>query len=113
MGRIAALLSEVVIITSDNPRTEKPEQIIAEIEEGVRDTGFRKIAPSSVNQERGYLTIADRREAIHAAIRMAQRGDIVLIAGKGHEDYQILKTRTIAFDDRKEIERALQERPLR
>jgi len=113
MGRIAALLSEVVIITSDNPRTEKPEQIIAEIEEGVRDTGLKKVSPSSVNQGRGYFTVADRREAIHAAIRMAQRGDIVLVAGKGHEDYQILKTRTIVFDDRKQIEKALQERLLR
>jgi len=113
MGRIAALLSEVVIITSDNPRTEKPEEIISEIEEGVRDTGLRKIAPSLVSQERGYLTVADRRQAIQAAIRMAQRGDIVLVAGKGHEDYQILKTRTIAFDDREQIEKALQERLLR
>jgi len=113
MGRIAALLSEVVIITSDNPRTEKPEQIIAEVEAGVKDAGLRTISPSTGNQEIFYHTVADRREAIHVAIRMAQRGDVVLVAGKGHEDYQILKARTIVFDDRTQIEEALQERSTR
>lgn len=113
MGRIAALLSEVVILTSDNPRTEKPERIVSEIEEGISDTGLRKLTPSSGNQQRGYLIVVDRREAIRTAIGMAQGGDLVLIAGKGHENYQILGTHTIAFDDRKEIEKALQERLMR
>jgi len=113
MGRIAALLSEVVIITSDNPRTEKPEQIIAEIEEGIKETGLKKISDLSGSQKKGYLAVVDRREAIQLAIGMAQEGDTIVVAGKGHEDYQILGTHTVAFDDRKEIERALQQRPVR
>jgi UDP-N-acetylmuramoyl-L-alanyl-D-glutamate--2,6-diaminopimelate ligase len=110
MGKIAGLLSEIVIITSDNPRTEKPEQIISEIEEGAKDAGLKELDPSAGHQERGYLTVLNRREAIQTAIRMAQRDDIVLVAGKGHEDYQILREETITFDDRKEVETALQEK---
>ena len=86
MGAIAAQFSDVVIITSDNPRTENPEKILDEIEVGL----------GKKNHER----IIDRRAAIFRAIELANAGDIVLILGKGHEDYQILKTGKIHFDDR-------------
>jgi UDP-N-acetylmuramoyl-L-alanyl-D-glutamate--2,6-diaminopimelate ligase len=78
--------SDVAIVTSDNPRTEDPLAIIEDIRKGL----------SGNNHE----IIPDRREAIFKAIGMARPGDIVLIAGKGHEDYQILKSGTIHFDDR-------------
>ena len=87
MGRIAAELADVVIITSDNPRGEDPEAIIRDILEGV---------PASVHPQ----VFVDRREAIERALRAAQRDDLVVIAGKGHEDYQIFADRTIHFDDR-------------
>ena len=86
MGAIAAKFSDVVIVTSDNPRTENPEKILDEIEVGI----------GNKNHER----IADRRAAIFRAIELAGAGDIVLILGKGHEDYQILNTGKIHFDDR-------------
>ncbi len=89
MGGIAAKMSDFVFATSDNPRTEDPLQILKEIEPGLR----QGTAP--------YKIIADRREAIASAISMAKRGDAVVIAGKGHEDYQIIGNRVIPFDDRK------------
>jgi len=88
MGEAAASLSDVVILTSDNPRTEDPNQILADAEVGIRRTG------------KPYEKIPDRREAIHHAISQAQPNDLVLIAGKGHEDYQIIGHETIHFDDR-------------
>ncbi len=88
MGEIAGRGSDVVIATSDNPRTEDPLAILAEIEPGLRDVGAR------------YEVIADRRSAIARAVSLAQPGDIVLIAGKGHEDYQIIGNSTLPFDDR-------------
>src|SRR5438876_12015953 len=92
MGEAAASLSDVVILTSDNPRTEDPNQILADAEVGIQKTG------------KPYEKIADRRQAIHHAIAQAQSDDLVLIAGKGHEDYQILGRETFHFDD-KEIAR--------
>jgi len=89
MGEIAAKMSDFVFATSDNPRTEDPLDILKEIEPGLR----RGTAP--------YSVIPDRREAIASAISMAKRGDAVVIAGKGHEDYQIIGTQVIPFDDRK------------
>jgi len=112
MGKIAALLSEVVIITSDNPRSERPEQIISEIEEGIRETEIPKKSSALFDGEKGYITIADRKEAIKSALNMAQRGDVVLVAGKGHEGYQDSGKQRIAFDDREKIEEALQEEML-
>lgn len=97
MGRIAAELADVVIVTSDNPRSEDPEAILAEIVPGVKE----KIGGKQ------YEVQADRRAAICRAIELAAAGDMVLIAGKGHEDYQILKDRTIHFDDREEARNAL------
>lgn len=96
MGEIASRYSDYSIITSDNPRSEHPEAIIDEIEQGMTN--------------KNYERIADRKEAIRRAIMMAQKEDVVLIAGKGHEDYQILKDRTIHFDDREMAERFIRER---
>nr|WP_238717789.1 UDP-N-acetylmuramoyl-L-alanyl-D-glutamate--2,6-diaminopimelate ligase [Petrachloros mirabilis] len=95
MGAIAARLADVAVVTSDNPRTEDPQQILADIIRGI---------PA---QTRPMVEV-DRRTAIHQAIAQAQPGDSVLIAGKGHEDYQILGTEKIHFDDREEAEAALQ-----
>lgn len=91
MGKIAAKYSDKVMVTSDNPRTEDPLQILQDIEAGLREDG--------VPQER-YEMIADRREAITKAIDMASPGDVVLIAGKGHETYQLIKGVVHDFDDR-------------
>lgn len=97
MGRLAAELSDVVIATSDNPRTENPEKILREIEVGVRE----KIGSKT------FETIADRRTAIFRAIELAEAGDVVMILGKGHENYQILNSGTIHFDDREVAHEAI------
>lgn len=95
MGEAAASLSDVVILTSDNPRTEDPKQIFADVEAGMHAV------------DKPYLKIADRRSAIHRAIAEARPGDLVLIAGKGHEDYQIIGTDVFHFDDREVAREAL------
>jgi UDP-N-acetylmuramoyl-L-alanyl-D-glutamate--2,6-diaminopimelate ligase len=107
MGEIAGRLSDVILLTSDNPRTEEPAAILEEVEAGVKKTGLKKIdipgLRSRVREhgsERGYVVEADRRKAIGAAIAIATGGDLILIAGKGHEDYQILGLKKIPFDDR-------------
>lgn len=97
MGRVAARLSDVVFLTSDNPRSENPAAILREIEVGVREALTEKRIR--------YEVIADRRAAIEAAVREAKSGDTVLIAGKGHEDYQIVGATRLHFDDR-EVARA-------
>ncbi len=101
MGRIAAELADFAVITSDNPRTEDPNGIIDQILEGI---------PDNINPEERYMVLPERRDAIRFAINKAQSGDLVLIAGKGHEDYQILGTEKIHFDDREEAAEALQQR---
>jgi UDP-N-acetylmuramoyl-L-alanyl-D-glutamate--2,6-diaminopimelate ligase len=102
MGRTAVEYSDVVVLTSDNPRTEDPMAILREVEVGVRDALVRR---SHVQ----YHLVPDRREAIGAAIREAHRGDMVLIAGKGHEDYQIIGTKKFHFDDREVVREAIQQ----
>jgi len=97
MGKAAAEYSDACILTSDNPRSEDPEAILKEIEAGMGGARYR--------------VVADRAEAIRIAIHAAGQGDIVLIAGKGHEPYQQFADRTIDFDDRREARRALAERP--
>ncbi len=97
MGKIAAELADVAVVTSDNPRTEDPERILADVLEGIPAT-------------REPMVICDRATAIHQAIKEAKPGDGVLIAGKGHEDYQILGTEKIHFDDREQAREALQKR---
>ena len=98
MGQAAAVWSDVVIATSDNPRSEDPEQILRDIEVGLKQAGGN------------YQLVTDRREAIFTAITEAQPNDVVIIAGKGHEDYQILATGKIHFDDREVAKEALQQR---
>ena len=102
MGAIAVKYSDITIITSDNPRSEDPNFIISEVEDGVRQEAKNHPAFH-------YEVIADRRQAIERAIRLAEAEDIVLIAGKGHETYQILKDKTIHFDDREEARKAIRE----
>ncbi|MEY4705779.1 MAG: UDP-N-acetylmuramoyl-L-alanyl-D-glutamate--2,6-diaminopimelate ligase [Nitrospirota bacterium] len=102
MGRAAVEYSDVVVLTSDNPRTEDPMAILREAEVGVRDALTHR---SHVQ----YCLVPDRREAIGAAIREAHRGDMVLIAGKGHEDYQIIGTKKFHFDDREVAREAIQQ----
>lgn len=97
MGKAAAQASDICILTSDNPRSEDPEAILRAIEGGM---GAAR-----------YKSVPDRAEAIRIAIHAAAPGDIVLIAGKGHETYQQLFDRTVDFDDRREARRALAERP--
>ena len=87
MGEVVAKMSDMTFITSDNPRTEEPKEILKDIEAGVKPITDK------------YEMIVDRKEAIFKAILMAKAGDSVIIAGKGHEDYQILKDKTIHFDD--------------
>ncbi len=95
MGEIAAKLSDYTIITSDNPRSENPESIINEIEEGFKEKSVK------------YEKIVDRKDAIFKAIQTAQKNDSVIIAGKGHEDYEIFADRTIHFDDSEVAQEAL------
>jgi UDP-N-acetylmuramoyl-L-alanyl-D-glutamate--2,6-diaminopimelate ligase len=111
MGRAAVELADVVIATSDNPRTEPPARILDEIEVGIRAAGGLRLEPAELARAaRGYCVEVDRRAAIELAIRAARPGDSVLIAGKGHEDYQILGTRREPFDDRAEARAALARR---
>lgn len=107
MASTVSLYSDIIIITSDNPRTERPESIIEDIERGIPET-FRKVDLSSSLelQEKVYTVIVDRSEAIRMAVMIARRGDIVLIAGKGHEDYIIEGTTKRYFSDVEEAEMA-------
>ncbi len=100
MGEIAGRLADVPILTSDNPRTEPPLTIIAEVEVGLTATALLRIDEDAARFSRGYVVEADRRAAIALALRIAAPGDIVLIAGKGHEDYQLIGTQRLDFDDR-------------
>ena len=94
MGKIAYDMADFSIVTSDNPRSEDPGQIIADILTGIPDLTKIKV-------------IADRAEAIKQAVQDANSNDVVVVAGKGHEDYQILKTETIHFDDREQVRTAI------
>jgi UDP-N-acetylmuramoyl-L-alanyl-D-glutamate--2,6-diaminopimelate ligase len=98
MGRVAGEYSDLVVITSDNPRNEDPLLIISEIEEGVKETNT------------AYETIADRRQAIFRAVSLARTGDVIIIAGKGHETYQMIGSDRFHFDDREVAAEALARR---
>jgi UDP-N-acetylmuramoyl-L-alanyl-D-glutamate--2,6-diaminopimelate ligase len=103
MGRVAGQASDIVFITSDNPRTEDPGAIVAQIEAGVIESGMKKIAltkGSALTHATGYLVELDRARAIRQAVSMATEDDLILIAGKGHEDYQIVGREKRPFDDR-------------
>jgi UDP-N-acetylmuramoyl-L-alanyl-D-glutamate--2,6-diaminopimelate ligase len=108
MGRAAGERSDLVVATSDNPRTEDPEAILAQIESGLAQAKSPRIHPIQAKAlARGYCIEPDRRAAIALAVACARRGDAVLIAGKGHEPYQIVGEEKRPFDDRLEAGRAL------
>jgi UDP-N-acetylmuramyl tripeptide synthase len=96
MGAIAGRLADLSIITSDNPRSEPPEAIVRSIEAGIETVEGAK-----------WEAIVDRKEAIARALELADAGDVVVIAGKGHENYQVVGDRVIHFDDREEVEALL------
>ncbi len=102
MGAAAARGSDVVVVTSDNPRTEDPLAIIAEIEDGMAASGVRSSGAGARmdGAKTPYLVIPDRRRAIAEALDMAKAGDVVVLAGKGHEDYQVIGEKKVHFDDR-------------
>jgi UDP-N-acetylmuramoyl-L-alanyl-D-glutamate--2,6-diaminopimelate ligase/murE/murF fusion protein len=110
MGEIAAKNCDLAVVTSDNPRTEEPQRIIDHILVGTKRINGRAYSSKMAAQSfsaRGYAVEPDRKRAIELGIRVSQPGDAVLIAGKGHETYQILGKEAIAFDDRLEARRAL------
>ncbi|MGE5258954.1 MAG: UDP-N-acetylmuramoyl-L-alanyl-D-glutamate--2,6-diaminopimelate ligase [Hyphomicrobiales bacterium] len=110
MGAIAARLSDLAVVTSDNPRTEDPRAIIEQILPGVREQGLMQVDADhlgSVSAGKAFAAEPDRRRAIETGIRAARPGDTVLIAGKGHEAYQVIGKQTIHFDDREEAARVL------
>jgi UDP-N-acetylmuramoyl-L-alanyl-D-glutamate--2,6-diaminopimelate ligase len=102
MGAVAGRLSELVILTSDNPRSEDPQRIIEDIQRGSAD--LRRENPSA------WLTLVDRREAISKAVELARTGDLVMIAGKGHEKYQVIGDAVLPFDDVAVAREALERR---
>ncbi|NEZ46375.1 UDP-N-acetylmuramoyl-L-alanyl-D-glutamate--2,6-diaminopimelate ligase [Clostridium niameyense] len=95
MGKIGSNLSDIAVITSDNPRTEEPLLIIKDILEGI--------------EKDNYVVVENRREAIKKAMEIAKENDVIVVAGKGHEDYQILKDKTIHFDEREVIKELVKE----
>ena len=97
MGEISGRIADFTIITSDNPRTEEPSRILADIEEGIKNTGGK------------YIVIEDRTEAIRYAMDNAMKDDIIVLSGKGHETYQIFKDKTIHYDEREIVENILRE----
>jgi UDP-N-acetylmuramoyl-L-alanyl-D-glutamate--2,6-diaminopimelate ligase len=112
MGEVTGRLSDLTILTSDNPRTEDPLAIMDEVEKGFKSLPFRELSRDEIGSWRsrkGYIKIQDRREAIQVAIRLAKPLDTILIAGKGHEDYQIIGKKRFPFDDRIEARKALEE----
>lgn len=95
MGKIGSELSDIAILTSDNPRSEEPLQIIDGVKAGIKKDN--------------YIIIENRRDAIKHAMKIANENDIIVVAGKGHEDYQVLKDKTIHFDEREVIEEIIKE----
>jgi UDP-N-acetylmuramoyl-L-alanyl-D-glutamate--2,6-diaminopimelate ligase len=93
MGQVAAELSDRVLFTSDNPRSENPEIILQEMQKGLSSASKRKL-----------ISISDRREAIKTAVSLANKGDILLVAGKGHEKYQEIQGKRYEFDDKKVLQ---------
>ncbi|HKP56091.1 MAG TPA: UDP-N-acetylmuramoyl-L-alanyl-D-glutamate--2,6-diaminopimelate ligase [Polyangiales bacterium] len=100
MGQVAAELADVLVLTSDNPRSEAPEKILEAIEAGVQATGCPKLTAAELHAaKRGYVSLPDRRAAIRLAVSAAQAGDTLLLAGKGHEKVQIIGDKRLPFDD--------------
>jgi UDP-N-acetylmuramyl-tripeptide synthetase len=110
MGKASGRFSDFSVLTSDNPRTEDPEKILEEIEKGIREVQSKIWNSEKVHKAfdgTGYTVEPDRRRAIFLGIRIAKPGDTVLIAGKGHETYQLIGGETLSFDDRVEAKKAL------
>jgi len=99
MGHIAEELADILVVTSDNPRSEDPQQIITDVISGIQHFEAQRM-----------IVNADRQQAIHQAIDLAQPNDIIVVAGKGHEDYQILADKTIHFDDREVVQNYMNDR---
>jgi UDP-N-acetylmuramoyl-L-alanyl-D-glutamate--2,6-diaminopimelate ligase len=111
MGGIAGRMADLAILTSDNPRGEDPLAIITEVEAGLSATGLGRIElPQAGSAASGYLVEPDRRAAIALGLEVAAPGDIVLIAGKGHEDYQLVAGQRLDFDDRAVVRALVAER---
>jgi len=113
MGKAATAHSDVTIVTSDNPRGEDPMEIIREIEGGIDAETVRKVLPEELSREtsgKSYAVLPDRKQAIDLAVSIAGLADMVLIAGKGHEDYQIVGGMRFPFDDRQAASEALDSR---
>jgi UDP-N-acetylmuramoyl-L-alanyl-D-glutamate--2,6-diaminopimelate ligase len=111
MGEVAGKAADLAVVTSDNPRGELPDAILGEIVPGVEEAGLRLLHPDEARDgARGYVLEADRRAAIALAVDSARPGDVVLVAGKGHETYQIVGAEKRHFDDREEARRALEQR---
>ena len=112
MGEMAGTYSDLSILTSDNPRTEDPLSIMEEVEAGLRSLSLNELQRNEAEEwrsKKGYMKVHDRREAIRMAARLAQPSDAILIAGKGHEDYQIIGKKKFPFDDRVEARKVLEE----
>jgi UDP-N-acetylmuramoyl-L-alanyl-D-glutamate--2,6-diaminopimelate ligase len=106
MAQAVARFSDRAVATSDNPRGEDPAAILRDVEAGLGD--MAKVAPGALDRsEHAYAAVLDRREAIDLAVALGRPGDIVVLAGKGHEDYQIIGRERLPFDDRQEAARAL------
>ena len=112
MGRIAAQMSDLTVVTSDNPRTEDPFAILAQVQAGITPLGIREYSLAELfsgYSDKGFVMLESRADAIRLAVRLAQPGDIVLLAGKGHEDYQIIGRTKQHFDDREQAAQACAE----
>ncbi|MCF7864961.1 MAG: UDP-N-acetylmuramoyl-L-alanyl-D-glutamate--2,6-diaminopimelate ligase [Candidatus Pacebacteria bacterium] len=110
MGEIVTRLSDYAVFTSDNPRKEDPEEIIKQIVVGIpvdNEAGTHETLPDIANPSKKYECVTDRKEAIVKAVSLAKAGDIVLVAGKGHENYQVFADKTIDYSDQEEVKKAL------
>jgi len=108
MGKVAAQWADLVIITSDNPRSEPPDDILDQIEAGVKQTGLAALGPTAeLPAGKGYIREVDRRKAIGLALALGRPGDMIFIGGKGHETYQIVGTLRHSFDDRQVVKEYL------
>ena len=111
MGRVVAENADIALLTSDNPRNEDPEIILRDVETGLQASKYYERS-ELLSRQTGYTKVSNRKDAISAAVSLANSKDIVVIAGKGHEDYQIIGSKRFPFDDREEARQALKQRAL-
>ena len=109
MAAVAVRYSSFSIFTSDNPRTEEPSKILEQVRAGALAAGSEELGKDCDGATAGFVVIQDRRKAIELACSMVTKNDILLVAGKGHEDYQIIGREKLHFDDREELRRVLNE----